>query len=423
MTRAEKAQAEGMLRIAVRRMATAYPFHAHLLSLGRFSADTTVSTMGVTMRNAHLLFLFSPAFVCRCNYDELVGLLHHEVNHILFGHLLAAPGRYPDTEARIIAEEVTANEWINEPLPGRPLTLEQFPDLPRFEDTEQRYVRLARKSVQRERKTGQSGRKTGPSVPNSGSGVGNSFDMNRKRRSVTPLDNHEIWREARKNEAMTKLVISSVVRQAWSATSNVDWLAIPADTRQRIQQLSCGIGPERDTESLTPTERKNSVNWRSVLRRCIANTVQRRPAFHRPPRRLPHLVGVVPAYSLRFAKPVVMAVIDTSESMDAEILEIVSAELGYLARDYDVVIVECDAEIQGTYAYRGPIKSVRGRGGTDLRPPFERQFFAKIRPDVILYFTDGDGPVPDTAPKTPTIWCLTPDGERPAAWGLALTIE
>lgn len=63
------------------------------------------------------------------------------------------------------------------------------------------------------------------------------------------------------------------------------------------------------------------------------------------------------------------------------------------------------------------LKMVHGRGGTDLRPPFEAQFPAKVRPDVIIYFTAGGGLAPDRPPLTPVIWCLTPEGSRPVAWG------
>jgi predicted metal-dependent peptidase len=411
-----------MLQIAAQRMAATYPFHAHFISAGRFSADSTVETMGVTVRGAELVFFFSPAFICQCSYDELAGLLHHEFNHVLFGHVLADPNRYPDTEARIVAEEVTANEWVREPLPGRPITLDQFPALPQLEDTETRYARLAQKTVLNGPKSGRSGRKTGPSVPNSGHAGPKSARKMEEMSHPTPIDNHDVWREARKNRTVAKLVISSALRQARAATSDSEWRSLPNEIRQRVQQLACGTSSGRDAESLSSAGRKHSVNWRVLLRRYVAKAVQRRPVFDRPPRRLPHLVGVVPSHSIHFVKPVVMAVIDTSGSMDAQILNLVSAELRHLARHYQVVIVECDAEIQAVYDYRGPIETVHGRGGTDLRPPFEDHFLAKTRPDVIAYFTDGDGPAPDTASKVPTVWCLTPDSRRPAKWGVALRI-
>lgn len=423
MIHSDDGQATGMLQIAVRRMAASYPFHANLVTLGRFSADATVETMGVTVCGTKLQFLFSPTFVCQCNFDELVGLLHHEVNHIIFGHLLADPSRYSDTSARTIAEEVTANEWIGEPLPGQPLTLKQFPELPRSEDTETRYARLARKTGQNEPKTVPSGRKTGHSVPKSGHAGPKSAREREETSHVTPIDNHDVWREARKTRAVANLVIASALRLARAATSDSAWRSLPGEIRQRVQHVAYGASPGHEAESLNPTGCKHSVNWRTVLRRYVAKAFQRRPVFDRPPRRLPHLVGVVPAHRVHFTKLVVMAVIDTSASMDAEMLNAVSEELRQLAREYEVVVVECDAEIQAVYPYDGPIATVHGRGGTDLRPPFEKQLTAKIRPDVILYFTDGDGPAPDRRPMTPTIWCLTPDGSRPTQWGLAITVQ
>ena len=116
-------------------------------------------------------------------------------------------------------------------------------------------------------------------------------------------------------------------------------------------------------------------------------------------------------------KPLVMAVIDTSDSMIVPLLEIIEVELWRLAHVYQVVVVECDAEVQTCYPYRGRLKMVHGRGGTDLRPPFEAQFLAKVRPDVVIYFTDGDGQAPNRPPLVPVIWCLTPLGHRPAVWG------
>ena len=98
----------------------------------------------------------------RCSYDELIGVFQHEINHLLFGHVVATPEDYPDSEARIIAEEVTVNEWVVVPLPGRPLTLDQFPSLKPLEDTKTRYARLARKTADKGRKIGLPGRKTDP---------------------------------------------------------------------------------------------------------------------------------------------------------------------------------------------------------------------------------------------------------------------
>ena len=61
--------------------------------------------------------------------------------------------------------------------------------------------------------------------------------------------------------------------------------------------------------------------------------------------------------------------------------------------------------------------SALNSGGTDLRPPFEPEILCKLRPDVVVYFTDGCGPAPERPPRMPVIWCLTPIGDPPARWG------
>jgi predicted metal-dependent peptidase len=80
-------------------------------------------------------------------------------------------------------------------------------------------------------------------------------------------------------------------------------------------------------------------------------------------------------------------------------------------------VVECDTKVQKVYRYRRRLQQVRGRGGTDFRPPLERAFLAKLRAELVIYFTDGDGEAPSKPPSCPLIWCLTEGGESPAAWG------
>jgi hypothetical protein len=56
---------------------------------------------------------------------------------------------FPDRDALVIAQEVSANEFIREPLPGEPIRLENYPQLPPNEDIVTRYMRLVRDRRQR----------------------------------------------------------------------------------------------------------------------------------------------------------------------------------------------------------------------------------------------------------------------------------
>lgn len=111
-----------------------------------------------------------------------------------------------------------------------------------------------------------------------------------------------------------------------------------------------------------------------------------------------------------------MAVIDTSASLTPDLLEQIAGELKRMAVDHSVTLVQCDAKIQ----WIGPLQKMtafRGRGGTDLRPPFKADLLRKHRPDLIVYFTDGNGQAPKHPPKVPVVWCLTHKGRAPVKWG------
>jgi predicted metal-dependent peptidase len=164
------------------------------------------------------------------------------------------------------------------------------------------------------------------------------------------------------------------------------------------------------------------LDWRRLLRQYVGQIMEVRPVFNRPPRRFPDLVGILPGRQRRATKPKILAVLDTSGSITEQLLEQINTELAQLAKRFKVTVVECDEKIRRVYDYR-PVKNVCGRLGTDLRPPFAKKFLAKHRPDLVVYFTDGEGPAPDRAPRCPVIWCLTPEGVRPASWGRVVAMD
>jgi hypothetical protein len=405
-------RATGLLQIALRRMARDYPFHAHLLSAGRIEPDPAVGTMAVTVRHGEIRFLYTPAFVCACTLDELAGVLHHEVNHVLFGHLFADPANYPDREARTIAEEVTVNEWVREPLPGGAITLARYPGLPPGEDTDTRYRRLARNSGESAPESAFPGPKSG------GRGQKNGGGGTETAPPPQPLDNHELWAEVRADPVLGRLAVRAAVRRAREALTDGQWQELPEELRARIEGTSRGREAGTAVDDLGPPgSPERLLDWRRLLRRYVGRALERRPVFNRPPRRFPALVGQVPGQAWRASRPRVLAVLDTSASMTAAGLMSIGGELARLGRAAEVVVVECDACIQATYPYRGNLLKVHGRGGTDLRPPLEAPFLARLRPDLVVYFTDGEGPAPASAPGVPVIWCLTPEGRAPADWG------
>jgi len=69
---------------------------------------------------------------------------------------------------------------------------------------------------------------------------------------------------------------------------------------------------------------------------------------------------------------------------------------------------------------------VYGRGGTDFRPALEAVRKLKPKPDICIYFTDGDGVAPENPPQDmEVVWCIvpTPNGRRPARWGHLVVVS
>jgi predicted metal-dependent peptidase len=375
-------QAEGKIRVAKERLARQYPFHVALFSRMRPIARPTITTMAVSTLGNEVLLLHNPWFVLDCAIDELGGLLLHELHHVLFHHLTMQPKDYPDAWALALAQEVTVNEYIVEPLPAGALKLEDFADLPTHESTSQRYARLSK-------------------IPAA------------KRMPCSTLDDHSVWSENHGDDQTEEALVQAIEAAAAVAV-------VPENLREMIT-THAGLALGELQEAISH-ERTGTVPWRRLLRRYVGLALEVRPIYGRPPRRYPELVGIMPGQGRQAAKVNILAVIDTSGSISADSLSIIDGELRKLARHANVVIAECDTEVQAVYPYRS-LQVVRGRGGTDLRPPFEKQFLKQQRADLIIYFTDGFGPAPERPPRQPVVWCLTRDGEQPAPWGRVVRME
>jgi predicted metal-dependent peptidase len=349
-----------------------YPHHAGIAARWVPEAAAGAGSVGVTFRNGDLILLFDPDFVL-AHREYLVGILHHEVNHVLFGHLRLPRTRFSDTSALRIATEVTVNEHVPEPLPGRPMRLEDY-GLPPDEDTVTRYERLVARPP------------GGEHAP-----------------EPSPMCNHDGWPGAEQAEA---------ARRARD-------LRYRSLLRRRVDRaLARGSGPGASASRVQVQVAAGAaagVDWRRVLEPHLVTELE--PSFARPSRRRPRSIGIVPGTRRIDARARILAAVDTSSSVSEAAFATIAAELSVLARDHTVIVVECDTRVGRVYEFSGKLENISGRGGTDLRPPFEVDLLDRIGAEIAIYFTDGRGRAPGRAPAIPVIWCLTSRGVRPAPWG------
>jgi predicted metal-dependent peptidase len=367
--------------LAISRLAADMPLHAGILGRWKLLEDSTINTMAVGFQRGRLILYYAPAFVERTSLSDLVGIVEHECLHVLLQHVFHDPSPGENSNARTVAEEVTCNEWVSHPLPGKPILLADYPMLRANEDTDSRYDCL--KNI----------------IP---------------ALKVITIDDHAKWAEILASGQLAGAVIRTVIAAAWDKLTPEQKakMSLAAQVQQAIQQAVqssvIGVGTA-------------NVPWQKVLRAYVGRSLRRRPVFGRVPRRFPDLVGVLPARGRSGSQPKVMAVMDTSGSMTPALLADISAELAVMSRTHEVIVVEADDEIRAVYQFK-PITEVGGRGGTDFRPVFQETFLREHKPDLVVYFTDGHGQAPADPPLIPVIWCLTPHGRQPCSWGKTLRL-
>ena len=191
-----------------------------------------------------------------------------------------------------------------------------------------------------------------------------------------------------------------------------------------LQSRQPGWQPGSATANINARTRDiRPAELRQLLEQMAGSGRDRGARFDRPPRRSPELLGIVPAQARMRNRICVLAVIDTSGSMDDATLASIASILRIIEDAAELTVVECDTAIHRVYPFSGMIRSVVGRGGTDFRPPLEPAFLARTHAEAVVYFTDGEGRAPAKRPEMPVIWALTHGGSPPACWGKVLRVE
>ncbi len=170
-------------------------------------------------------------------------------------------------------------------------------------------------------------------------------------------------------------------------------------------------------ERILEVKRGSTISWRDELYRYVNTHVKSDYRFFPPNMKYLYLGFAMPAI---YGEELHIAVaIDTSASVDKELLEQFLAELSEIMQifpSYKIELIECDAKIQHIstlYPTEPLVASVKGGGGTDFNPVFE--YLEEELRDVkfLIYFTDGMGKYPSYLPRIDTLWVMPEVGEVP----------
>lgn len=380
-------KAWGNMRAAEMRLAWETPFHGHNLSMMRMGPNASIPTIRIGKVDGVIKVEFSPNFVAALTIRQAAAVLKHEIHHLVFGHLCHSRETHPNSMARTIAEEVSVNEWIDAAdLPGHPVLLEHFPELKPGQSFEERYRILS------------------------------ALNLNGDPRVAGLEDEAEI-----RESGSPSITTSDLTRMAGAAVADLGMekatKGLPCGKQQAIMQ---GINHGAEAGGLSTLVQaasgKSVVPWAAKLRRFLgADSGKVVPTYSRPSRRHPSLAGLVPGRESKPQNPRVMLAMDSSGSMTDSVLAEIHREIMEIIPHAEVWLIQFDTIIQEVRRLAPSDLTkplvVRGRGGTDFRPPLSRNLIQRIKPAWLIVFTDGHGPAPVEPPPCRLAWVL--GGFRP----------
>jgi predicted metal-dependent peptidase len=398
-----------------------YPGYAGVLARMDPVATDSVPVMGVGLRHrdaphGRLVLMVNLTYFTK-HPAFRVGVLLHEVQHVVLGHL-ASESLHRVSHPRLmeIAMELSANEPITDPLPPGGVTLEQFASygVREGQSTLERYVIL--------RDAWACGK-----LHLQSHWLSRMWDLHRPTRRGGGCAGVGDLVDARSDGATEE----SWARDGWGLGGETSAREI-ARMRAAIQRHLRGprggdddlrdAGAERREgakaleRALIHTSEGARLRWPQVLRAAFPAVRRVTPDYQRPNRRFHERVGEVPGRRRRAPPPRILAAIDTSGSMTGDALDRCAREVARLARHARVLVAECDAALHRVRPAGPQIQSLLGGGDTDFSPVFS-EARARGGVDGVVYFTDGRGALPTVPPDLPVLWVITHDDPADLPFG------
>lgn len=376
------------------------PFYAHFLSGIIREVTDKVPTAAVGFKSGKIALYVNENFFLKelRSMTERVAVIKHETLHIIFKHLFRMKTKDYDNRLFNIAADLVVNQLISPwKLPDSAVTLETFRELklPPDKSVEWYYENL-KKTASKDKEYKKSLQEIFDKMDTSGGDDLAGEEGSRKKRRYH--SDHRMWGE---NENFSMEVVETevdrMIIQARDRTSIKDHGTIPLG----IQSLIKNIVKKRNPQ----------INWKKALK--IFSSTSRKTRVYLTLKRVSKRFGTRPGTKIKRFQKLAVA-IDTSGSINIDDFNDFFGEIHSMWRfGAEIDVLECDAEIQKKYSYRGRIPEfIHGGGGTSFDPVFEHIKSNRFeRYDGCIYLTDGYAPEPTIKPPCKVFWCITKDGE------------
>ncbi len=377
------------------------PFYAHVFAGMPRNVSREVATLGLSWDGQQISLQINPDYFLKAvNKKHRAGIIKQEILHVCFRHLFRERGR--DRELFSIAADLVVTQLSKPwPLPEGYPALADFPELNLSPDgTVEDYYASLKKLLDQMLQAGYRRDSANDTesldstlrwaidivCPKSAERLAQMLHDAAKR----PIDNG--WVEGHGEMQLAgRYALGNLLLRARDRLPPHQWGTIPASLQSEL--------------ALILAERQPKLDWKRVVRIFCASSGRTR--IRHTIKRISKRYGTRPGIKVQRLKRLLVA-IDTSGSIDDRLLKDFFVEIhGIWRLGATVVVVECDAQVQGYYEYHGkPPSMVKGGGGTAFEPVFE--WMRTQRPfDGVLYLTDGYGDAPMTRPNCKLLWVLS----------------
>lgn len=360
-----------LLENAIIKLLSRHEYYGHILLQLKIEFDIACPTAGVTIKNSRLHLSINPTWFGRLSLDQQVFILQHEAAHIMLGHLGEERKPNPiDMRLMNIAMDAAIHEilaqaktlFVGDADCG-PITVEGLRqhlqnDTIESKETSEYYFNFLKQC------------------------------QNDLIEVLSTLDVHS-WDDNESADVDMKKALTVSVLENASRQCSSD--RVPSEAISTIERF-----------------KKQTVNWRALLRRYITSQLDVDSKVSRS-RRNRRYGFLVPGKKRQHCSKIV-AIVDTSASMDISQLNAVWSELDRMTKQgYEVTVIEADVAVQRSYLF-DPKKTVdfKGRGGTIYQVALDAAM--KFVPDVVIYLTDLDPYDVPQKPKFPVVWAAVDRG-------------
>ncbi len=352
-----------------------HEFYANLLYQMRIEFTTKVDRAGIRLDN-ELHMLLNPDWFLAQSKKIQVGVIMHELDHVVHGHILRGDSMGIHPTHMNIAADIAINQ--HNPY------LKDFDEclhLDKF-NKDHKLNMIAKREMEYYART--------------------LKDENIVQYKT--FDDHSGW--GKEGDEVGEEIANTIVKNA---------------LEKAVAESKSGSVPGKALETISKLG-TSTIPWRRVLRQFVqrCQTVKYKNTRNRRNRR----TGLTDPGKRQIYELKIACCVDTSGSVSVEMLEAFATELESLkSKSVEIKIIEYDYTVQKVYDLKKHNKwDFSGRGGTSHKAGLEEALKHKV--DAVFVFTDGDPAEVQDKYALPVLWVITDDrNEKPAKFGKELRLK